>query len=578
MKQIKKKVLTLLFTSLCLMTFPVLCPAGPYAPKAGDENSTAVSMNDASIVAWATGWENYVPGTEMSAEWQTPEKALGAAVGDSYDIVSLGRGGQVTLTFTPPIGNREGYDFAVFENSFSDTYLELAYVEVSSDGIHFLRFDNDSLTSGPVPGFGSLDPTDVDGLAGKYKQGYGTPFDLEDLTGKSLVGDGTVKLNRITHVRVIDVVGDGSCTDTGGDVIYDPYPTVGSAGFDLEAVGVINQGFDNLQPPDQPELVSPVHTTVNVPLKPTFKTGAFSDPDELYGDTHGKTQWQISSKLFTDPDYADTYLVLDITSTTNLTTLDLMAPLFDPDTSYYWRVRYYDAGGKASVWSDVFRFTTTSVTGDAGTPGVGGTSNGIPDTQDLDSLLDDVDQNNLSDIHEMDDHFKALRTVVGSNGRVGLKSPDTVDIKYMESIDPEDIADNDSRPDLMSIGMVTFRLNVPNPGDSVTITIYLSEAAPAGYGWVKYDYGTGWKTYAAATFHANRRSLTLTLTDGGEGDADGIANGVIIDPGGVGFFQSNNTQGGGTGGTTGSYPGVASSSGGQAGFGGGGGCFIGTIL
>lgn len=34
--------------------------------------------------------------------------------------------------------------------------------------------------------------------------------------------------------------GDGTYFDTSGDVIYDPYPTPGSAGFDLDAAGVIN--------------------------------------------------------------------------------------------------------------------------------------------------------------------------------------------------------------------------------------------------------------------------------------------------------------------------------------------------
>jgi len=39
-------------------------------------------------------------------------------------------------------------------------------------------------------------------------------------------------------------VGDGSCTDSFGNVIYDPHPTEGSAGFDLDAVGVLNYRMD----------------------------------------------------------------------------------------------------------------------------------------------------------------------------------------------------------------------------------------------------------------------------------------------------------------------------------------------
>lgn len=210
--------------------------AGPYAPAAGEPGSTAIYKDDPSFVEWATGWENYNVGSNVDATWQTPQKALGKAVGTSYDIVSLGRGGQITMTFDTPIADGEGWDLAVFENSFSDTFLELGYVEVSSNGTDFFRFDNDSLTSSPVGGFGSVDPTNITGLASKYKQGYGTPFDLAELANVSPMLD----INNVGYVKILDIVGDGSYYDTSGDVIYDPYPTVGSAGFDLDAIGVIH--------------------------------------------------------------------------------------------------------------------------------------------------------------------------------------------------------------------------------------------------------------------------------------------------------------------------------------------------
>ena len=214
--------------------------AGPYAPSAGQPGSTAIHMNDPAFLGWATGWDDYIVGSNVDSQWQTPERALGQAQGGFDDIVCLGRGGEITMTFERVIRNGPGWDFAVFENALNDTFLELAYVEVSSDGQHFVRFDNDSLTPSPVGGFGAVDPTDVDGLAGKYKQGYGTPFDLQDLASKNEVLDDTVNLAFITHVRILDIVGDGTFFDTSGDVIYDPYPTVGTAGFDLDAIGVVN--------------------------------------------------------------------------------------------------------------------------------------------------------------------------------------------------------------------------------------------------------------------------------------------------------------------------------------------------
>ena len=51
---------------------------------------------------------------------------------------------------------------------------------------------------------------------------------------------GIVDLSAVTHVRLIDIVGDGTYMDSLGNPVYDPYPTSGSAGFDLDAVGVSN--------------------------------------------------------------------------------------------------------------------------------------------------------------------------------------------------------------------------------------------------------------------------------------------------------------------------------------------------
>ena len=209
--------------------------AGPFEPAAGQAGSTAISKSDPAIVQWATGYKDYLPGTGVDATWKTPEKALGAAVGDSYDVVVLGDNGRITLSFGGYITNGAGADFAVFENSFSDTFLELAWVEVSSDGTNFFRFPNYSYTSKAVGGFGAVDPTNIDGLAGKYRQGYGTPFDLDLLAGTA-----GLDVNKVQYVRIVDIVGNGSARDSLGNVIYDPYPTTGSAGFDLEAVGVMH--------------------------------------------------------------------------------------------------------------------------------------------------------------------------------------------------------------------------------------------------------------------------------------------------------------------------------------------------
>lgn len=246
-----------LFILLFYPLVPAVSMAGPYSPEAGVQGSAAIHMDDPAFVDWAAGYTDYTVGSNVDSTWQTPDKALGKATGDSYDVVSLGRGGRITLTFTAPIEDGEGWDFAVFENSFSDSFVELAYVEVSSDGTNFLRFDNDSLTAGPVGAFGSVNPTDIAGLAGHYRQGYGTPFDLADLGEKEEVTSGMVDLSQIMYIRIIDIIGDGTSLDTSGDIIYDPYPTVNSAGFDLEAIGISNGApypDEQYEPPAIPQV------------------------------------------------------------------------------------------------------------------------------------------------------------------------------------------------------------------------------------------------------------------------------------------------------------------------------------
>jgi len=221
----KRTRISFLAICLCLTAF---VRAGPYSPPAGQPGSTAIHKNDARFVGWATGVTvergyNDISNPDLGyAYYGDEDNALGKAEGDFYSVVSLGDGGAATLTFDYPITNGNGYDFAVFENGFksgSNYFLELAFVEVSSDGNNFFRFDSVSLTptNVQVGGFGTLDATNLNNLAGKYSVGYGTPFDLEELKDVSPLLD----VNSVTHVRIIDVVGFVEPADFYGDGIVD---------------------------------------------------------------------------------------------------------------------------------------------------------------------------------------------------------------------------------------------------------------------------------------------------------------------------------------------------------------------
>ena len=219
--------------------------AGPYSPSPESTGSVAIdayedaemTLRNPELVAWANAFLNYLPGPNVSQTWQTPGGALGPTNDTGFHnsntttIVTLGDGGSITLSFATPILDTDGFDLVVFENGVTTTpgrgFFELAFVEVSSNGTDFYRFSGRSSTPRPTSpyAFLELSPTDLDGLAGKYPATYGTPFDFAWLG-----------VTMVSHVRIVDIVGDGRTLDAEGRPIYDPYPTAESAGFDLDAV------------------------------------------------------------------------------------------------------------------------------------------------------------------------------------------------------------------------------------------------------------------------------------------------------------------------------------------------------
>jgi hypothetical protein len=211
-----------------------------YDPQADTLKSLAITMEDSRFIAWGEEIDEVIYGANVLPRFQTPEKALGIAKGNALDVVSLGQGGEITFFFKTAIANGFGHDFAIFENSFSDLFLELARVEVSSDGTHFVPLPHAYLGKELISGFGQNDPTLIFGLVGKYKAGYGTPFDLSTLAWSIEAQQGILDLHAIHYVKIIDIVGNGETYDTFQHPIYDPYPTKNSAGIDIDAIGVLH--------------------------------------------------------------------------------------------------------------------------------------------------------------------------------------------------------------------------------------------------------------------------------------------------------------------------------------------------
>jgi hypothetical protein len=292
---------------------------------------------------------------------------------------------------------------------------------------------------------------------------------------------------------------------------------------------------------DAPILVSPVNDAL-VSTTVALKTGAFHTA--VAGATHAKTRWQV----FRDEDNA---CVLDIQIPNALTSLTVPKLVLDEGTSYFWRAQFIDSKGTASAWSDYEYFATATTDADLN-------ANGIPDAQEVASTVD-LDQDGLKDNQQTS--IKSVK-MEGTSVQIGVSikgCPTALAVEAVESEDPQQPdAYASGKPRRMPFGLINFKIAVATPGNQAVVNLYFSEAVHPRSKWYKYDpIADTWHDFSAyAIFAADRRSVTVTLRDGGPGDADGVANGVIVDPAGVVEEADAETVGSGGGAS------------------GGGGCFI----
>ena len=311
-----------------------------------------------------------------------------------------------------------------------------------------------------------------------------------------------------------------------------------------QVVTILDLPPSNL-PPDPPIIIYPDNYQYDVEAPLDITTDAFSDPDE---DAHIKSQWQISDQN----DFST--LVMDVTSHSYLTELSVPYMVLTSNQTYYVRVRFYDTYSSASDWSEPVEFTTASLFDDFNL-------NGIPDAYEVDTSVDF----NLDGIPDID-QTESIKCVQSEDGSVyiGVEKISTTitEIETLEMIDPETITDTANRPEDLIFGLISYRLRLNQPGAKALVKIYFSGEIFDSDIFYKYDTINGWYDYSEhTTFNGDGQSVTVELEDGGYGDSDGIANGIIVDPGGIAAAES-------TGSDT-----VTSSSGGS---GGGGGCFIAT--
>ncbi len=209
-----------------------------------------IDRTDPGIAAWAVEVVDWWAGPQDYRDPALGDAAYGLpgdVLGDTAAPFSLGDGGWITVRLEVPAVDGPGPDLVVFENGFAwnGVYMELGFVEVSSDGVTFSRLPALCRRTTQPGAWDTSSPTDFYNLAGNFVGGTG--FDLADLLHAfdPAVLSGAVDINAITHVRIVDVVGDvtgpGGSTDHLGRPVADPFPTASaSCGMDLTAVGVLN--------------------------------------------------------------------------------------------------------------------------------------------------------------------------------------------------------------------------------------------------------------------------------------------------------------------------------------------------
>jgi Fibronectin type III domain len=314
--------------------------------------------------------------------------------------------------------------------------------------------------------------------------------------------------------------------------------------------GSIPTATSDTTPPSPPSAVTPADNGKDVALEADLITSPFSDPDA--GDYHTDTRWQVFRA-------SDNLCVFDLYSNVYLTEFSLPPLVLAGNTDYYWSVQYYNEAGAASPSMHNASFTTADWAAD-------GDGNGIPDSQEIVEATD-LDRDGRPDAQEPD--MKRFVSISGDQN-IGIQATavsGSAQLKAVQSVDPSEISDPlGTQPDL-PVGLYNFKITLDAPGESVNVKIYFSNPVPDQDHFYMFDPSEGYVDFGARSMIApDGQTAALQLQDGGEGDMDGVANGVIVALGGYGTAadtSSPNRSG-------------ASPAGGSGG--GGGGCFIGSLL
>ena len=417
----------------------------------------------------------------------------------------------------PDGGDRFPYDPAASVDDDGDGYPDrwnggatTAQILASS-----LRLDNFPAN----PGY-ALDE-DGDGLADEWELQYFNDLSIAD-AGTDSDNDGLADGREFalgTSPVLSDSDGDGD--SDGDEVRYKSDP--------LSAVDTL----DSHRP------YAPVMTPLPAGLSPgrnVFDVTGFDDPDLAQGDALDASEWTIGA----DRSFSQGSLVFR-GIVERRRRLEIPAGLLRPAQRYWIRVRHRDSTGLWSPWSQALSFDTSAV---------------APDDQDGDGIDDAYQVNGFTDVNGngVDDAREGVRVIQDPEQgmAMGVRVSGQGKIGRLGALPLSAVPATLLPAEKMPYGMFSFRIDgldvdLTNPSE-VTLTFYFPEALPADLMWYKYDIAGEKMKDFSSQIAVDGSKVTLTLTDGGAGDADGIINGVIVDPSGAALPSSLKPAGFGSGG------------------------------
>lgn len=175
--------------------------------------------------------------------------------------------------------------------------------------------------------------------------------------------------------------------------------------------------------------------------------------------------------------------------------------------------------------------------------GTDSNGNGILDSEEGTNAADDLDADGTADYMDSDTagvrHAKGIEKV-----RLHTSGGNFSNVACLKDDDPS-LPQNDKPARQFPYGVNRFLITGLTAGDAVTVSMEFPDAVPTTARYYKVNASGQWEQIDFGSNDGDNR-ITLTLTDGDpQTDSDGMANGIIDDPGALTTSEASSDGGSG---------------------------------